>query len=63
MEIIQKIRQFLQEVKAEIKKVTWPSKDQTINSTIVVLIATAAITIFLYLCDVGLARIMSRLIK
>ncbi|MGA1875230.1 MAG: preprotein translocase subunit SecE [bacterium] len=63
MHMVGQVKQFLSEVRAEMKKITWPTKAHTINSTIVVLIATAIITIFLYLCDVGLARVISRLIK
>ena len=63
METYRKIVQFLREVRSEMKKVTWPTKSYTINSTVVVLIATGIITFFLYICDVGLARVISRLIK
>ncbi len=63
METFTKAAQFLREVKMEIKKVTWPSRSHTINSTIVVLITTAIITTFLYLCDLGFGRVISRLIK
>lgn len=33
-----KIVSFLQEVKAELKKVTWPSRDELVGSTIIVCI-------------------------
>ena len=61
--MIKKIIQFLKEVKNELKKVTWPNRKEVINSTIVVLIATAIITIFLYLVDVGLSRLVGLIIK
>jgi len=61
--MIEKTIQFIREVKLELKKVTWPSKTETISSTVVVLVATTIITVFLYLCDVGLARVISALIK
>ena len=32
-------RQYLREVRAELKKVAWPTRKEVINSTIVVLIA------------------------
>ena len=37
---IDKGLQFLREVKVELKKVVWPSRKQTIGSTVVVLILT-----------------------
>ena len=61
--MIKKIIQFLKEVKNELKKVTWPARKEVINSTIVVLIATAIITIFLYIVDVGLSRLVGIIIK
>ena len=61
--MFKKIIQFLKEVKFELKKVTWPNRKEVINSTIVVIIATAIITIFLYLVDVGLSRLVGIIIK
>jgi len=61
--MFKKIIQFMKEVKFELKKVTWPGRREVINSTIVVLIATAIITIFLYLVDVGLSRMVGLIIK
>ncbi len=61
--MFKKTIQFFKEVKLELKKVTWPGRKEVINSTIVVLIATTIITIFLYLVDVGLSRLVGIVIK
>ncbi|MEW6378802.1 MAG: preprotein translocase subunit SecE [bacterium] len=61
--MIGKAIQFIREVRLEMKKVTWPSKAEVTSSTTVVLVTTTIITVFLYLCDVGLARVISTLIK
>ncbi len=50
--------QFLREVKAELKKVTWPARKQTIGSTVVVLILVMIISFFLGLVDIGLSNIV-----
>ena len=55
---IQKSIQFLREVKIELKKVTWPSRKQTIGSTAVVLVLVVIISMFLGLVDFGLAKLM-----
>ena len=47
--------QFLREVKVELKKVTWPSRKQTIGSTIVVLVIVTIISLFLGVVDAGLS--------
>lgn len=38
---------FLNEAKAELKKVNWPSKEQTINYTLIVIGISIAVAIFL----------------
>jgi preprotein translocase subunit SecE len=55
---VQKSIQFLREVKIELKKVTWPSRKQTMGSTAVVLILVFIISLYLGLVDFGLAQLM-----
>ena len=42
-----KIVQFLKEAKAELQKVNWPTKKQTINYTLIVIGISLAISLFL----------------
>ncbi len=50
--------QFLREVRIELKKVTWPSRAQTMGSTAVVLILVIIISFFLGLVDMGLSGLV-----
>ena len=50
--------QFLREVKMELKKVTWPSRKQTVGSTIVVLVLVMIISFFLGAVDIGLSSLV-----
>jgi len=50
--------QFLREVKVELKKVTWPSRKQTIGSTVVVLVLVLIISLFLGVVDMGLSQLI-----
>jgi preprotein translocase subunit SecE len=50
--------QFLREVKIELKKVTWPSRKQTIGSTIVVIVLVMIISLFLGAVDLGLSSLI-----
>ncbi|AOY59767.1 MULTISPECIES: preprotein translocase subunit SecE [Desulfococcus] len=50
--------QFLREAKAELKKVTWPSKKQTIGSTVVVIILVMIISLFLGVVDLALSSLI-----
>jgi preprotein translocase subunit SecE len=52
----QKSVQFLREVKVELKKVTWPSRKQTIGSTVVVLVLVLLVSLFLGVVDIGLTN-------
>lgn len=57
------ISSFLTEVKAEVKKVTWPTKKETTGGTAVVLVAVFIAAIFLGLVDFSLSEIVKKLIK
>jgi len=50
-----KIIQFFHEVKAELKKVNWPTRKETIASTSVVLVIVFIIAVFLFIADQGLS--------
>ncbi|MFO7971245.1 MAG: preprotein translocase subunit SecE [Desulfobacterales bacterium] len=50
--------QFLREVKVELKKVVWPTRKQTLGSTVVVIILTMIIASFLGVVDIGLSSLI-----
>ena len=52
---------FLKEVKAEIKKVTWPSKNEVYSTTLVVIIATFFFGFYLYFMDIIFSWIITRI--
>jgi preprotein translocase subunit SecE len=60
---IDKGLQFLREVKVELKKVVWPSRKQTIGSTVVVLILVMIISVFLGMVDMGLSGLIRVVLK
>jgi len=55
------IKTFVGEVQAEMKKVSWPTKDQLKESTIVVLVVTVIITVLVGLMDFGLKSLVGLL--
>jgi preprotein translocase subunit SecE len=55
-EDMKKIILFFQESFAELKKVTWPSREDALASTKVVLVSTLIIAFFLGLVDLLLVR-------
>ena len=57
------VKQFLREVKTELKKVTWPSRKDTLTGTAVVLVAVFIIALFLGIVDSGLSNLIKELLK
>lgn len=49
--MVANIKKFANEVVAEMKKVSWPSKEQLRESTVVVIVVTGIITAFTFVVD------------
>lgn len=61
--MLQKIQAFFQEVSVELKKVSWPTRQQTMNATVVVITVAFIVAFFLGMVDVVLARIVGSIMK
>jgi preprotein translocase subunit SecE len=48
---LESVKQFLREVKTELKKVTWPSRKDTLSGTAVVLVTVGVAAAFLFIVD------------
>lgn len=59
---MKKIITFIKECVAELKKVTWPSKDDVVSQTIVVLVALAFFSILLAAMDIIGLQIIVKII-
>lgn len=55
--------QFLREVKAEFKKITWPSRKQTGGLTLVVVVLVLLVSFFLGVVDYGLSNLIRILLQ
>jgi len=51
------IKEFSNEIKAELKKVVWPSKDSTIGTTAVVIVICLIFAVYLGVVDYGLSKL------
>lgn len=60
---LQQALQFLREVKIELKKVTWPTRKQTLGSTAVVIVLVILISLFLGLVDMGLSGLFRSILQ
>ncbi|NND03625.1 MAG: preprotein translocase subunit SecE [Acidimicrobiia bacterium] len=52
------ISQFMREVRQELKKVAWPSREETTTFSVVVLIVTVFVTAMTFGLDIGLKRLV-----
>ena len=55
-------KEFLLDVRAELRKVTYPTYSETIGSTTVVIVLVMIVSIFLALADLILVRLIGRII-
>jgi preprotein translocase subunit SecE len=53
---------FLAEVRRELGNVSWPTRDATVGSTFVVLVAVFIIGVFLGVLDLGLSKVVGFLV-
>ena len=54
-----KIKQYIEEVAKEMRKVNWPNRRELISNTVITLIATAVISLFIF----GVDRVVSFVLK
>jgi preprotein translocase subunit SecE len=57
------LKSFFSEVKAELKKVTWPSKQEVYATTLVVIITTVFFGFYLYGLDLIMSQVFTRIIQ
>jgi preprotein translocase subunit SecE len=56
------VRQFLREVRLELKKVDWPTRKELITYTIVVLVTITVLTSFVFAIDWVFAKLIFNLL-
>jgi preprotein translocase subunit SecE len=59
---INELRTFFAEVKSELKKVTWPSKQEVYATTIVVILTTIFFGFYLYGLDLLMSQLFTRVL-
>jgi len=60
--LVDNIKQFLSDVKAEVKKVSFPSREETIGSTLVVIVFCLVMSVYLSVVDSFLVWLVSKVI-
>ena len=52
------VGEFVRQVRQEVSKVTWPSRTETIQSTIMVMVMVVLAATFFFVVDLGLAALI-----
>ena len=55
--------EFLRQVRAETGKVVWPTRKETVTTTIMVLIMTTILGLFFFIIEWGFAAIVKALLE
>lgn len=56
------LNEFLTDVRSELKKISYPTRGETIGSTTVVIVLVVIVSVFLALTDLLLVRLMGKII-
>ena len=54
--MISKITKFVNDVKVEMAKVSWPTREELINSTMIVAVVSILFTTFIFVADLILTQ-------
>ena len=63
MSAMQQIRDYTKDVSAELRKVSWPTRDELRDSTVVVIVTVLLVAAFIGLVDQGLNRVVALIFK
>ena len=61
--MLERIKNFFREVKTELKKVVFPSRDEVIGSTKVVIVMVIIIAVFLGIIDFLLSKLIGMVVR
>jgi len=57
------MREFLHDTRVEMKQVTWPSREDVVSTTWIVVVTVAFFGVFLWLVDLGVNRAVQAIFK
>jgi preprotein translocase subunit SecE len=58
-----RLRNYISDVRAEMKRVTWPSKQEVYGTTVMVIITTFLFGFYFMICDEVFSRLISFILK
>ena len=61
--VFARIGKWLKDMKSELKKVQWPTRKQTVNNTLIVILCVVIVGIFIWIFDALASQIIKALIS
>ncbi len=58
-----RFKQFLHEVRVEVRQVTWPTLDDVKATTVVVILTVFFFGFFLYVVDLGVGKVVQKVLE
>lgn len=58
MRLIERMRRYIMSVRAEVARVSWPSRREVVSLTVLIIILTVALGLYLTVVDVVLQQII-----
>jgi len=63
MAAMEQVREYLKDVRGELKRVSWPTREELRDSTVVVIVTVLLVAAFIGLVDQGLNRVVALIFK
>lgn len=60
---VSRLRGYYSDVRAEMKRVTWPSKQEIYGTTVMVVLTTFLFGIYFWICDEAFSNVISKILK
>lgn len=58
-----RFRAYVADVRVEMKRVTWPSKQEIYGTTVMVILTTALLGFYFWACDQAFLRVVGKLLQ
>jgi preprotein translocase subunit SecE len=62
-DVLTRLREYIAEVRSEMKRVTWPSKQEIYSTTVMVIITTFLFGGFFMICDKAFSSLVSKVLN
>lgn len=63
MRTMQKIRQFLEDVALEARRISWPARQELVESSVVVIAFIVILAVVIMLCDEAIRLVLQEIFK